>query len=198
MAITSTCALLTGGFDASCEAPVRKFYQQAIIINKTDIDPESIVKSKPAPGQCNYNVQFSLKEDKIGFLFQGPEAGNNFYGSHDKSRSDLGFPQYVHNAQVLIVGVSETSKCILDSLDKGNFVVVLQLTDGTVEVYGLTNGLTTGDYTYNLQEGGGGTPILLSSLEDSPENDLPFVYAPAEGGSANADFDSLFAGPVTP
>lgn len=193
MALESICAKLTGGFDASCEAPVRKFHQQAVIINKSDILQSSIVTSKPEAGVCAYNTQFQLKPGTTGYSFKGPQAGSNFYGSHDKSRSDLGFPQYIHTAQILIVGVSEASKCILDSLDKGEFVVALQLTDGTVEIYGLRNGLTTGDYTYNLQEGGGGTPILLSSLENAPENDLPLVYKPALDGDANADFDSLFA-----
>ena len=64
--------------------------------------------------------------------------------------------------------------------------------DDTVEVYGIENGLTTGDYTYDVQEGGGGTPVILSSLEDAPENYLPLVYEPQSGGSANADFDSNF------
>ena len=195
MAIESICAKLTTGFDASCEAPARKFHQQAILINKDDIDPASVTVTKPAAGVCNYNIQFALKPGTTGYAFLGPAAGNTFRGSHSKTRSDLGFPQYVHNAQLLIVGVSEASKCILDGLDKGNFVVAMQLTDGTVEIYGFTNGLTTGDYDYNIADGGGGTPVILSSLEDSPENDLPFVYAPAAGGDANADFGALFANP---
>lgn len=190
MAIESICAKLTAGFDASCDAPVRKYYQQAVVMNKSDIDTLEI--TKPTGDTCNYNVSFSLKAGKTGYLFHGPSAGSNFYGSHDKSRSDLGYPQYVHSTQLLIVGVSEASKCILDSLDKGTFVVALQLSDGTVEIYGIRNGLTTGDYTYNLQEGGGGTPIMLMSLEDSPENELPLVYKPEAAGDAGADFDSLF------
>ena len=38
-------------------------------------------------------------------------------------------------------------------IDKGSFVVALQAKDGTVEIYGMVNGLTTGDYEYNIQGG---------------------------------------------
>jgi len=196
MAIETICALLSGGNDASCLAPARKYHQQAVLINKSDIDPATVTISSPAGVTCNYNVEFSLKAGKTGYKFLGPAAGSNFLGSYDKSRSDLGFPQYKQNAQILIAGVTEAAKCILDSLDKGSFVVALQLLDGTVEIYGIGNGLTTGDYTYDIQGGGGGTPVLLSSLDDAPENYLPFVYNPGVGGDANADFDDNFNNPI--
>jgi len=195
MAVQSICAKLFAGFDASCDAPVRKYFQQAVLINKSDIETYTITPPDAETDTCSYTVVFSLKATKTGFLFQGPEAGSSFLGSYDKSRSDLGHPQYIHNAQVLVVGVSEASKCILDGLDKGSFVVAFQLKDETVEIYGIEQGLTTGDYTYNIQEGGGGTPILLSSLEDAPERYLPLVYESAVPGSETADFDDLFANP---
>lgn len=193
MATQSLCAKLFAGFDASCDAPVRKYYQQAVLINKSDIETYSITKPDYGTDTCNYKATFSLKVGATGYLFIGPEAGSSFLGSYDKSRSDIGHSQYVHNAQILIAGVDEASKCILDGLDKGSFVAVYQLKDGTVEIYGLVNGLTTGDYSYNIQEGGGGTVILLSSLEDAPESTLPLVYEAAVPGEETADFDSLFA-----
>lgn len=194
MAVTSICGTLKNGQDASCVAPARRFYQQAVIINKSDIDPESVVLSVPtaeAP-DCLYNVQFSLKEGKTGLRFTGPESGSSYKGYFDKSLSDLGFAQYIHNAQILVVGSTEEAKCILDSLSKGKYVVVYQFTDGTVEVYGFENGLTTGDFTYDVQEGGGGTAIVLSSLETAPENYVPLVYKAASEGGETADFDANF------
>lgn len=194
MAIASICGTLKNGQDASCVAPARRFYQQAVIINKSDIDPESVVLSVPtaeAP-DCLYNVQFSLKEGKTGLRFTGPESGSSYKGYFDKSLSDLGFAQYIHNAQILVVGSTEEAKCILDSLSKGKYVVVYQFTDGTVEVYGFENGLTTGDFTYDVQEGGGGTAIVLSSLETAPENYVPLVYKSSVEGGETADFDSNF------
>lgn len=194
MAVASICGTLKNGQDASCVAPARRFYQQAVIINKSDIDPESVVLSVPtaeAP-DCLYNVQFSLKEGKTGLRFTGPESGSSYKGYFDKSLSDLGFAQYIHNAQILVVGSTEEAKCILDSLSKGKYVVVYQFTDGTVEVYGFENGLTTGDFTYDVQEGGGGTAIVLSSLETAPENYVPLVYKSSVEGGETADFDSNF------
>jgi hypothetical protein len=194
MAVASICGTLKNGQDASCVAPARRFYQQAVVINKADIDPESVVLSVPTAEDpdCLYNVQFALKDGKTGFRFTGPESGSSYKGYFDKTLSDLGFTQYKHNAQLLIVGSTEEAKCILDSLSKGKYVVVYQFTDGTVEVYGFENGLTTGDFTYDVQEGGGGTAIVLSSLDIAPENYVPLVYQSTPPGSENADFDANF------
>ena len=195
MAVQSICAKLIAGLDVSCEAPTRKYFQQAVIINKSDIETVTINKPDPVTGDCAYTVEFVLKTETTGFRFIGPEAGSSFFGSFDKSRNDLGYAQYIHAPQILVTGVDEATKCILDALDKGSFVVAMQLKDGTVEIYGMVNGLTTGDYTYNIQEGGGGTPVILSSLEDAPESSLPLVYVSAVPGEETADFDSAFANP---
>lgn len=195
MAVTSICALLANGYDGSCIAPARKYYQQAVLINKTDIDPASVTYTLPdtETGACSYTVAFDLKAGKTGYRITGAEAGNSFFGSFDKSRTDAGYTQYIHNVQIFVGGLTEASKCILAALDKGSFVVALQLTDGTVEIYGMGSGLSTGDYTFNIVEGGGGSVILLSSLEDAPEGNLPMIYESAVPGQENEDFDDAFA-----
>lgn len=192
MAIASICGTLKNGQDASCVAPARRFYQQAVIINKQDIDTFTITTPTAEDPTCAYTVEFSLKTGTTGFRFTGPESGSSYKGYFDKTLSDLGFTQYKHNAQILIVGSTEEAKCILDSLSKGKYIVVYQFTDGTVEVYGFENGLTTGDFTYDVQEGGGGTAIVLSSMDIAPENLVPLVYKSAVPGGEEADFDSNF------
>jgi len=195
MAITSICAQLLAGQNSVCEPLKRRYYQQVVLINKSDIDTFTITKTdydSPTP-TCAYTVSFELKPDKTGFMFLGPENGSNFFGSFDKTTSDLGFSQYNHNASMLIVGATEDAKCILDSLDKGSFVAAYQFTDGTVEIYGMENGLATGDYTYDIQSGGGGSLIVLSSLEVAPENTLPLVYVSSVPGQESEDFDDAFA-----
>lgn len=193
MAIQSLCAKLFNGLDVSCDAPVRKYYQQAVVINKSDIEDYTLNLPDAENETCAYSVTFELKAGATGYRILGAEAGSSFYGSFDKSRSDLGYAQYIHNTGILVAGVTEEVKCILDGLDKGSFVVALQLKDGTVEIYGIVNGLTTGDYSYNIQEGGGGTQIILSSLEDAPESNLPLIYESAVPGQENEDFDDAFA-----
>lgn len=192
MAIASICGILKNGQDASCVAPARRFYQQAVIINKADIDTFMITTPTAEDPTCAYTVEFSLKAGTTGYRFTGPESGSSYKGYFDKTLSDLGFVQYKHNAQILIVGSTEEAKCILDSLSKGKYIVVYQFTDGTVEVYGFENGLTTGDFTYDVQEGGGGTAIVLSSMDIAPENLVPLVYKSAVPGGEEADFDSNF------
>lgn len=200
MARESICAKLIADQDFSCISPVRKYVQQFVAINKSDIDEYTINKtdSTSETPECVYNVEFTLKEGKKGFFFQLPENGTSVFGTFDKSRSDLGYTQYIHNVNAFVAGASEQAKCILEALDKGSYVVALQLADGTVEIYGIENGLSTGDYTYDIQTNGGGTAIILSSNESTPENNIPLVYKPAEGGNADADFNSAFENPTTP
>jgi len=193
MAIQSLCAKIFNGLDVSCVKPVSKYYQQAVIINKSDIDTYTVDLPDAEEQTCAYKVQFALKAGATGYRIQGAEAGSSFYGSVSKTRNDLGYAEYVHNVGILVAGLSEESKCILDGLDKGSFVVALQAKDETVEVFGLVNGLTTGDYEYNIQEGGGGTQIVLSSLEDAAESSLPLIYESAVPGQETEDFDDAFA-----
>lgn len=195
MAIVSLCAKLLSGQDASCVPLKRRYYQQAVVINKSDIDEYTITRTdyESDTPTCAYNVAFTLKDGATGYLFQGPESGSSYFGNYAKTTSDLGFAQYAHTAQILVVGSTEDAKCVLDSLDKGSFIVALQFTDGTVEIYGMDNGLSTGDYSYDIQAGGGGSVIALSSKETSPENYLPLVYVSAVPGQESADFDSKFA-----
>lgn len=192
MAVPSICGTLKSGKDLSCVSPVRRYAQQAVIINKSDIEDYTITAPTGEADACAYHVEFTLKDGKTGYLIQGPESGSSFYGSFDKSISDIGFVQYAHNVQILMAGVDEATKCILDALDKGSYIIALQIGE-TVEIYGMENGLSTGDYTYNLQEGGGGVAMALASRETAPEGKLPLVYKSAVADGEVADFDSLFA-----
>src|SRR6188768_2377637 len=111
MAVTSPCGLLATGQDASCLTPTRRYYQQAVVINRTDL--LDIVESVPTAEdpECKYTVSFVLKEGATGYRFAGSENGSVYKGYFDKSTSDLGQPQYIHNVQMLVVGADEESKC---------------------------------------------------------------------------------------
>lgn len=195
MAVLPLCARLISGQDVSCVPVVRKYYQQAVIINKADIESFTITKTdfETTPETCAYNVSFALKEGKKGFRFTGSENGSIYFGRYNKTVNEItGLPQYVHEAQMLIAGVDESAKCILDALDKGRYVVAYQFMNGTVEIYGIESGLSTGDYTYSVAENGGATSLILTSSESSPENSLPLVYQSEVPGSETADFDAAF------
>jgi len=194
MATTSLCASLITGQNAVCSPPNRRYYQQAVLLKKDEILNYAVERTdfSQANPTCKYAVKFKLKPGKKGFLFSGSENGSSYFGTFDKSVSDLGFVQYKHNVNILVIGATEEAKCILEALDKGRFVVALQFTDGTIEIYGIENGLSTGDYTYDVQGGGGGSVIVLSSSENTPENYIPLVYKPQSGTDGTADFDALF------
>jgi hypothetical protein len=199
MAVLPLCARLLNGQDAACTPLKRKYFQQAVVINKVDIDTMTITKTdfEDENPTCSYKVSFTLKEGATGYRFTGPENGASYFGRFNKTVSDLGFASYTHEVQMLVVGADEASKCILESLDKGSYLVALQFSDGTVEIYGAENGLSTGDYTYSIAENGGGTAIVLSSNEQTPESYLPLVYVSAVPGEEGADFDAAFENPAT-
>lgn len=196
MAVTSICGKLSSDFIQDCKAPVKRFHQQAVLINKDDIDTSTI--TLPSGGVCDYNVEFALKAGKTGYLIAGIEAGSSFFGSVSKSRDDNGYPVYTHNVTIFLSGVDEKTKCILDSLDSGNYVVAMQYIDGTVVVYGFQNGLSTSDYDYSAQENAGGASIVLSSSDAAPENSLPLVYKSSTAGNEGVDFDDKFKSAATP
>lgn len=176
MAVDNICGKLKDGLDTSCEPLMRKYYQQAVVINKNDIDDYTVNIDNGENG-CEYNVEFSLKEGAKGFRFMGAENGNVFLGRYSKSvNEDNGHVEYIPETQFFIGGVSEKVKCILDTLDKGRYVVAMQAVNGTVEIYGIRNGLTTDEYDYSPAENGGGASIVLKSNEDAPESELPLVY----------------------
>lgn len=197
MAIESVCGKLLSGQDNTCVTLTRRYYQQAVVINRSDIDPatiEYLMTDFDAPSPvCAYGVKFELKAGKTGYRFSGIEAGSAYFGTFDKTRSDQGYPQYTHNANLIVAGANEEAKCILSGLDKGSYVVAFQFADGTVEIYGMGSGLTTGDYTGDIQTNGGVVPVILSSLEIAPENYLPLVYVSQVEGQESEDFDDNFA-----
>ena len=193
MANIAICAELDGEVNLSCiRTLVKKYFQEIVIINFNDIDRTASVINQSG-ALCDYSVSMVLKAGKKGVMLKLPENGNTIRGSYAKSTSDLGFIQYLHTVQILIAGVTKEIKCILDKLDRGRFVVAAQLADGTVEIYGFENGLTTGDYTFDLVEGGGGAKIPLQSKEAEQETLLPMVYKSAVPGSENADFNEQFS-----
>ena len=193
MANTAICAELDGVVDLSCiRTLVKKYFQEIVIINFNDIDRTASVINQ-AGALCDYSVSMVLKAGKKGVMLKLPENGNTIRGSYAKSTSDLGFIQYLQTVQILIAGVTKEIKCILDKLDRGRYVVAAQLADGTVEIYGYENGLTTGDYTFDLVEGGGGAKIPLQSKDVEQESLLPLIYKPVVPGSENADFNEQFS-----
>lgn len=199
MAIESICGRLLNDIDGSCVAPARRYWQQAVLINKSDIETLTINTTDydAQSPTCAYNVEFTLKCETSGIRVTGIETGDHFKGYYDKTRDANGYPTYKHQVQIFLGGISENVKCALDALDKGSVVVALQLKDGTVEIYGIENGMSTGDYTWDLQAGSGGTAIVLSSLDSSPENFVPLIYKASGSGTESADFDSNFAGAAT-
>ena len=196
MANLSVCAELKQGFDFACVTDtVRKYYQQIVVINFADIDRSSVVKKITSSPDCNFFVNFKLKTGKTGYALIGAETGSSISGMFDKTTNELtGQPQYVHKVNYVGVGVSEAVKCILNSLDRGSFVVACQLQNGLVEIYGIDNGVRNADYSYDIQGGNGGSAIVMQSDEKSPEALMPMIYKPTSPSlSAGADFDSLFA-----
>lgn len=192
-----SCIRLYTGQDISCLPIQKKYYQQVVLVNKSDVstwvvDSRTPQEEMPFPTLSNYahRIRFSLKPGKTGFLFQGLQNGNGYFAIFSKE-IDENIPQYSHTIQLPIFGVSESTKLILKTLDYAQYFAAIQYTDGTVEIYGFENGLTTDDYDYDPQNNGGGSFINLISPENGMEDEPPFIYVPLTG-TANEDFNNLF------
>lgn len=199
MANTAICAEITGEIDLSCIRNLaKKYFQEVVIINFNDIDRTASVVGN-FDTLCDYTVQMVLKSGKKGVMFKIPETSGSIFGTAAKTTADVtGLPQYLHLVQILAMGIKSEIKCLLDKLGRGKFVVAAQLADGTVEIYGWENGLSTGDFTIDIAGGGGASVVPLQSKDTEQESMLPLIYKPQTGGDANADFNEQFAAPPIP
>lgn len=188
------CEKIRSGIDMACTAYPRRYFQQAVLVNRSDIEEKAILTSYvniDDEYHCRHRVLFKLFDGLSGFRFKLGENASSIYGTAEKSIEN-GIPQYAHSVNIAVLGVSEASKCVLGQMDYSDYFVALQLYDGTVEIFGFEYGLTTEDYTYDPQNSGGGAVLKLASFEDSLEDELPFIYRSGTEGGENADFDNLF------
>jgi len=190
----SVCDKIRGGLDMTCINYQRRYYQQAVIVNRADVANFRIVTSySDIEGEyfCRNRVYFDLLEGKTGFRFKMGENATSISGSAAKKEVE-NIPQYDHNVNLVILGVDEQAKCLLNQLDKGDYFAALQFYDGTIEIFGFEFGLTTSNYDYNPTNTGGGAVLKLTSLNESPEDELPFIYK-NQTGTEVTDFDNNFA-----
>lgn len=174
------CKQLIQGHDISCLADnYRKYYQQIVLVNLDDINEVTYDVN-----DLNHGVVFNLNVGATGYLYRGNENSSLYSASFSKS-TVKGQPVYSHSVNLPVIGVSVTTKLVLKQLDLASYFAAIQFRDGTVELYGFENGLTTNDYNYEAQNGMGGIGITLQSTFD--EDEIPYVY---QGGSEN--FDNLF------
>lgn len=191
MALPNICGTLTAGQNFACDNVVSRFAQQIVLINYADIATKTI-NTETVAETCNHNVTFALKTAKKGFRFTLSDNASAISGTFEKSTNDYGVPLFKHIVNMAVGGASETAKCILEKLSKGRYVVALQIGD-IIEIYGIQNGLSAGDFTSDLQGNSGYIPLTLESLENSLESNVPLVYKSAEAGSEVEDFDADFA-----
>ena len=180
-----SCLTLYSGQDSSCQIYARKYYQQVVLVNKSDVLSHEISSTS-----TKNRIRFILGEGKKGVLFRGNETGVNFQASFEMKREN-NIPQYTHIVQLPIFGANEDTKIVLKNLDNSQYFAAIQFMDGSVEVYGFENGLITDDYEYTVAENGGSV-INLISHESGLEDDIPYIYTPLTG-NATDDFDNLFA-----
>lgn len=188
------CIELRQGQDASCANLYRRYFQQVVLVNKKDVESYQMLTSSVSIGgdfTCRHRLRFKLLEGKTGFRFSFPEGGYSVFGSFEKSIRE-GIPQYLHSIQLPITGVDEATKCILLQLDWSEYFGALQFADGTIEIYGFEYGLMPSGYTYDPQNGFGGSVLTLKSDNEALEDEPPFVYESGNAGQEGEDFDNNF------
>lgn len=199
----SICGRIYKGQDSSCEVQQKGHEQELVLMNYDDLDTLTVTRECDAESS-KYRVSFTLKPGKSGVLFKGPTAGNMMKGTFSKTRADNGLVEYQHMVHILMAGINEDQKCILDALDKGRVFAAKKIRnykrngaglDEAIEIYGIGQGLVTDDYDYDLTENGGLVDITLQSQEGAFENNLPYIYESTTPGSEIDDFEALFENP---
>ena len=185
------CGKIKAGLTLDCTSTVVKRYdQKLVIINKEDISSFTIEVDNTGVAY-KYNVAFELKEGSKGYTIELPANGSGIFGTVEKTTSELGLVQYNQIVNLVAFGVDEQTKGTLANLDLGRYVVALKI-NNTVEIYGIENGLSTGDYTLDIQSGNGASALTLASGEMFLESKLPLVYKATAPSTPSADFDSEF------
>lgn len=186
------CEKLIGGQDIRCNTFFRKYYQQVILFNRSDLlefqkldtytDITDVTHRRHA-------IRFRLAPGATGYLFASSDKGESVTASFTKQVKE-GIPQYSHKVTVPLMGVSEEVKCILKEIDNSDLIAAVKYLDNTIEIYGFDFGLVS-DYGYEPQANAGGAVIELNS--DSLEDDPPRVYLSGTGGDPLEDWDNLFS-----
>lgn len=178
------CKKLLKGIDLNCINLVNKYYQNVILINKSEVD-EHIISTT----DTQHRISFNLLEGKSGHLFRASEITSLLSASFSKSE-DNGIPVYEHRVQIPVSGATENVKTLLKQLDGSDYFAAIQLKNGIVEIYGFDNLLKTSNYDYESQSPLGGAVIqMVSKIE---EYEPPYVYYAA--GFEDAHFNDLFGG----
>ena len=175
------CKQLLNGHDIRCLNVDRKYYQQIVLVNIDDVNEVAYDVN-----EVNHSIAFNLVEGATGYKYIGSDLTSLYNASYSKTVRK-GQPLYNHTLDLPIIGASVQTKLILKQLDLSDYFGVIQFRDGTIEIYGFENGLKTSDYTYEVQNGLGGTGISLVSKFE--EDDIPYIY-----GGDSSDFDNNFTG----
>ena len=187
------CDKLRSGLDLNCIPIAKKYYQKIVLINRADVELKRIVTSYTdieGVYTCANRVYFKLFEGLKGFAFKMNENSFSIFANFEKTDVE-NTPQYSHSASIVIAGVTEDIKCLLQQLDKGDYFAVAQFYDGTIEVFGFEYGLESGTYNYDPHNTSGGIVIKLSSTTDALEDFPPFIYK-NQNGDEQTDFDNDF------
>lgn len=189
--IESICGVIKKGQDNTCKSIKSRFYQQAVVMNFSDVASKTI-NTDDALAETNYNIEFALKDGKKGFRFSASENGSAISGTYDVDRNDFGYTTVLHRVNMALTDLTEEDRATLAGLTKGKFIVALQRGE-IVDIWGAENGLSTSAFTADVQGNSGFVALTLESLETGLESHLPLVYKASVEGQEIEDFDSNFA-----
>lgn len=193
-----SCFKIKRDYDIGCATPTRKFAQQVVLVNKSDVYLQG-VKNLVSQSGCIGNMSdeacyqhalyFNLLEGKRGFRITVPETSASVFAKFEKSTLN-GTPQYRHSIQIPLTGMDEELMCFLKELDNGDYFGAVQFGNQII-ILGYDYGLSTNDYSFDPQNSFGGGLITLTSNDDYLEDEPPFIYK-SQNGTEIEDFDNNF------
>lgn len=190
----SVCDKIRSGLDMSCGGFNKRYAQQLVLVNRADVEEKSILTplvNIDDSYECRHRVYFKLFDGKTGYRFTLNENATAIFGTVEKT-VEQNIPQYLHLVNMVLLGVSEETRCLLTQLDYSDYFAALQYGD-VIEIYGFDYGLSTADWVYDPANSGGGAILKLQSLDDSLEDEMPYIYRSSTPGGEIMDFDNNFA-----
>jgi hypothetical protein len=186
------CIELMNGLDISCLITGKFYYQNVVLINKSDVDQSTInIDGKNT-------INFNLKDGACGFLFASNQKRRLISGKFTKAQNNS-IVFYDHELQIPIIGTHQEIKVLLRQLDEGEFFGAIHHVNGDIEIYGFEYGLKTNPWNYEAQGELGGSIISLSS--EVSEEFPPLNYIPTNVTVPNTsveqaiiNFNNLFCG----
>jgi hypothetical protein len=186
--------LITGNFETDCDnLPLGGIETTMVLINKDDVDLSATTFHATNTALMT-NLQ--LKASKIGYVVEGIKQSNSKnYALVIKENS---FDKYTHGVKGTIFSPSAATKNLINKLNGGTFIAVIQqkwkgvLNAEAFEVLGFGQGLRLSVLTNDSNENDNAILFEMQSEDGFEESKVPFTLLETDYSTTLTAFNNAF------